>query len=95
MLFASGNFVEYGFTISHVELRLYEERIDENLGTFSLITVFVNTDKGSIELLYDEGFRGSDALNRIARFLKSDLGLSGLILRSVIALNTHVSNSDT
>ena len=85
-----GNFVQDEFTITDVELRLYNEKNDEKLGTFSLITTFVQTDKGSIEMIYDEGFRGDDALSRAAQFLTSNLGVSGLILRSVIALREKI-----
>ena len=86
ILFSSGNFIQDDFKISKVELRLYSEQTDEKLGVFSLITSFVETDKGSIEMIYDEGFRGNDSLLRATEFLKSALGLSGLILRSVITL---------
>ena len=86
ILFSSGNFIQDNFKISKVELRLYSEHTDEKLGVFSLITSFVETDKGSIEMIYDEGFRGKDSLLRATEFLKSALGLSGLILRSVITL---------
>ena len=86
VLFSSGNFIQDDFKISKVELRLYSEHTDEKLGVFSLITSFVETDKGSIEMIYDEGFRGKDSLLRATEFLKSALGLSGLILRSVITL---------
>jgi hypothetical protein len=85
-LFSSGNYIEQGIQIKTVQLRLYIEKIDEKLGSFSLITTFVDTDKGSIEMLYDEGYRGANTLVQTADFLKSHLGLSGLILRSVIAL---------
>jgi len=51
-----------------------------------LITSFVETDKGSVEMIYDEGFRGEDPLSRAAEFLTSNLGVSGLILRSIISL---------
>jgi len=86
ILFSSGNFTQDEFIISRVELRLYYEKSDDKLGVFSLITSFVETDHGSIEMIYDEGFRGDDALLRASEFLKSNLGISGLILRSVIAL---------
>lgn len=86
VLLASGNFIQDDFTISRVELRLYNERIDEKLGVYSLITSFVETDKGTIEMIYDEGFRGDDPLLRATEFLKSNLGISGLILRSIISL---------
>ena len=85
-LFSSGNFIQDNFKILKVELRLYSEQIDEKLGAYSLITSFVETDRGSIEMIYDEGFRGKDSLLRASEFLKSNLGISGLILRSVIAL---------
>jgi len=67
-------------------LRLYNERTDEKLGVYSLITSFVETDKGSVEMIYNEGFRGEDSLLRAAKFLTSNLGISGLILRSIISL---------
>lgn len=86
ILFSSGNFVQDDFKISKVELRLYSEQTDEKLGIFSLITSFVETDRGSIEMIYDEGFRGENSLLRATEFLKSTLGISGLILRSIITL---------
>ena len=86
VLLSSGNFVQDEFRISKVELRLYNERTDEKLGDYSLITSFVETDKGSIEMIYDEGFRGEKPLSRAAEFLTSNLGISSLILRSIISL---------
>jgi len=86
VLFSSGNFIQDEFKIFRVELRLYCERTDEKLGVFSLITSFVETDKGSVEMIYDEGFRGDRSLLRAVQFLTSNLGISGLILRSIISL---------
>ncbi len=86
VLLSSGNFIQDNFIISKVELRLYNEKTDEKLGVYSLITSFVETDKGSIEMIYDEGFRGEGPLLRAAEFLTSNLGISGLILRSIISL---------
>ena len=86
VLLSSGNFTQDDFIISKVELRLYNERTDEKLGVYSLITSFVETDKGSVEMIYDEGFRGEDSLLRAAEFLTSNLGISGMILRSIISL---------
>ncbi len=79
------------FKILKVELRLYVERTDEHLGDFSLITSFVETDKGTVEMIYDEGYRGADSLKRASEFLTSNLGISGLILRSVISLRDKMS----
>ncbi len=45
VLLSSGNFTQDNFVISKVELRLYNERTDEKLGVYSLITSFVETDK--------------------------------------------------
>lgn len=92
ILFSSGDFEEQGFLIKHIELRLYLEKTDEKLGPFSLITSFVETDKGTVEMIYDEGFRGPDSLNSAVRFLVSNLGLSALILRSVISLKSHLQD---
>ena len=89
VLLSSGSFAQDDFVISTVELRLYRERIDERLGVFSLITSFVDTNKGSVEMIYDEGFRGENSLSRAAEFLTSNLGISGLILRSIISLREN------
>lgn len=90
VLFSSGNFIQDEFKISKVELRLYSERTDDKLGSFSLITSFVDTDRGSVEMIYDEGFRGDDSLTRAKDFLVANLGISGLILRSVISLRGNI-----
>jgi hypothetical protein len=92
ILLSSGNFNQDEFKIFKVELRLYNEQIDDKLGTFSLITSFVETDKGSVEMIYDEGYRGNNVLMRAKEFLSSNLGISGLILRSVITLRGNNSS---
>ena len=92
ILFNSDDYEEQGFLIQRVELRLYVEHVDESLGPYSLITSFVQTDKGSVEMIYDEGYRGENFLNRTITFLVSNLGLSGLILRSIISLQSKVSD---
>lgn len=86
----SGEFVEQGHTIKLVELRQFVEKTDENLGPYSLITSLVETDKGQVELTYDEGFRGENALERAATFVLNNLGLSGIILRSIIYLDQEL-----
>ena len=84
-IFSEQNYSEYGFKIQKVELRLFVEKIDKDLGPYSLITSFVDTDKSSIEMIYDEGYRGINSLESAKEFLVKNLGISGLILRSVIA----------
>ncbi len=87
-LFSEANYSEQGLIIKKVELRLFVEKNDEKLGPYSLITSFVDTDKGSIEMLYDEGYLGENPLEKTREFLISNLGMSGLILRSIISLES-------
>ena len=94
-VFSQGEFLEQDFKIFKVELRLYQEKKDVKLGPYSLITSVVTTDRGSIEMLYDEGYRGNDALERTEKFLRSNLGPSGLILRSIIALKQALEKQNT
>ncbi len=86
VLLSSGNFMQDDFTISKIELRLYIEKTHETLGEYSLITSFVETDRGTVEMIYDEGFRGEKPLSRATQFLTSNLGISALVLRSIISL---------
>ena len=84
---SDGTTVEKGYKIKNIQLRLYTEKNDEKLGPYSLITSLVETDKGSVEMIYDEGFRGDDALETSSKFLTENLGISSLILRSLIFLD--------
>jgi hypothetical protein len=87
-IFSGENFSEHGYKIKKVELRLFIEKNDEKLGQYSLITSLVDTDKGSIEMIYLEGYHGENPLESSKDFLVSTLGISGLILRSIIALES-------
>jgi len=91
-ILSDGKFLEQGFSVNKIELRLYTEKHDEKLGPYSLITSFVQTDQGSIEMIYDEGFRGENALDRAKKFLTENLGISALVLRSIIALKNKTRN---
>jgi len=86
-ILSDGTTVEKGYKIINIQLRLYTEKNDKKLGQYSLITSFVETDKGSVEMIYDEGFRGNNALEKSSKFLIESLGISGLILRSLIFLD--------
>jgi len=70
-------------------MRQYVERRDEKLGDYSLLTVVVETDKGAVELKYDEGFRGPDAFESAVTLLTKYTGLSALINRALIALSSE------
>ena len=84
---SDGTTVEKGYKIKNIQLRLYTEKNDKILGLYSLITSLVETDKGSVEMIYDEGFRGNNALEKSSKFLTESLGISGLVLRSLIFLD--------
>lgn len=93
-LVSSGNLSEQGIIIKKIELRLYIEKNDEKLGPYSLITSMVETDKGSIEMIYDEGYRGKNALEQAAELLVQNLGISGLVLRSILPLREELKKSN-
>jgi hypothetical protein len=92
-LLDSGNFDEQGYIVKKVQLRLYIEKTDQKLGDYSLITSLVETDKGEIEMIFDEGYRGENALKRTSDFVLNNLGLSGIILRSIIALKSKLQKT--
>ena len=75
-----------------IHLNLYLQQRDPKLGPYSLITVYVETDKGSIETTYDEGFRGAHSLEEASAFLTSHLGLSGVVLRSLLQLESALQS---
>jgi hypothetical protein len=86
MLLAEGTQKNQGFIIKKVEMRQYVERSDDRLGDYSLLTVLVETDKGTAEMKYDEGFRGPDALESAVTMLMQYVGLASLINRALIEL---------
>ena len=89
-LIQNGKSVEDGFQIQTVQMRSYKQNVDKNLGTFTILTAYIETDKGSIETLYDEGYRGETALDDSVKFLTENLGLSSLILRCTISLKNKI-----
>ena len=94
VLMSGGKFLEQRHVVKNVSLNLYIQKKDDTLGPYSLITALVETDKGIIEMAYDEGWRGASALEEAAAFLTSHLGLSSLILRSVIQLDQSTNKNN-
>jgi hypothetical protein len=90
VIFSDGEITQDGVKIKQIELLRYKINTDQNLGEYSIITALVDTNQGQIEILYDEGYRGNDALNDSANMLIQNLGLSGLILRSLISLKNEL-----
>ena len=93
IIFADGKIQQDGVGINQIELLQYKIKQDQDLGDYSIITALVDTDQGQIEILYDEGYRGPDALKESANMLIQNLGLSGLILRSLISLKTNLGKN--
>jgi hypothetical protein len=94
VLLSNGKFFERGHIVKNICLNLYIQHRTENIGPYSLITVLVETDKGTIEMTYDEGYRGVNALEEAVAFLTSHIGISGLILRSIIQLDQSLNRNN-
>ena len=90
VIFSDGKMTQNDVVIKQIELLQYKIKIDQKLGEYSIITALVDMDHGQIEILYDEGYRGDDVLNDSANMLVQNLGLSGLILRSLISLKNEL-----
>ena len=46
-------------------------------------------------MIYDEGFRGDNSFVKTVQFLVSTLGISGLILRSIITLRENITRQNS
>ena len=98
VIIKQGQIKQDEFTITKIELRHYIDRDKEHCNslvdkthqkTYSVITAYVETDKGSVEMTYDEGFLGNSPLESASRLLTESLGLSALVLRCVIAIREY------
>jgi hypothetical protein len=94
VLMSGGKFLEQDHIVKNVSLNLYIQKKGEKIGPYSLITTLVETDKGIIEMTYDEGYRGENAIEEAAAFLTSHLGISGLILRAIIQLDQSLNKNN-
>ena len=92
-IISDGKIQQDGVEINKIELLEYKIKFEEKLGDYSVITALIRTDLGEIEILYDEGYRGEDALQESANMLTQNLGLSGLILRCLISLKSHIGKN--
>ncbi len=86
IILEKGSQTDQGFAIQKIEMRQYIERRDDRLGDYSLLTAVVETDRGTVEMKYDEGFRGPDALESAITFLTQYVGLASLTNRALIEL---------
>ena len=86
VIFTDGKIIQDDVEIRQIELLQYIIKTDKTLGEYSIITALVDTDRGQIEILYDEGYRGNESTSMLIQ----NLGLSGLILRSLISLKNKL-----
>ena len=70
-------------------MRLYIEKIDKELGPYSVITSLVETTEDSVEMIYDEGYFDTKEFENTSKFLINNLGISSLILRSLVFLDNR------
>jgi len=45
-------------------------------------------------MIYDEGFRGENALEKATEFVTNNLGISSLVLRSIVSLKEELKKSN-
>ena len=90
VVFSDGQINQNGVIIKRIELLEYLKNPSENEKPYSTITALIETDQGDIEILYDEGNLGDNALDESVNILTQNLGLSGLILRSLISLKNKL-----
>lgn len=94
-LLSSGDLKSQGFIIKSMELREYVKTHNEKFGPFSLITSYVETNEGSIEMTYFVGYRGKETLEDTKNFIAKNLGLEAIILRSIISLKIYLEKNDS
>ena len=84
-IFSSENFTEQGLIIQKIEMRLYIEKENK-----CLITVFLQSDKGEVDMLYNEMKYEEDSLPNLTKFLTNQLGISSIITRTIIFLKSKI-----
>ena len=73
--------------IKKLELLMYITNNHKILGDYSILVSIIETDKGTIIMKYDEGYRGKDVFDNSIKMLTQYSGLSSLINRALIELD--------
>ena len=81
-----------GMFIGKLHEKHHNNIIDDDSVPHSIITAYLETDKHTIESIYDEDNIGSNSLEISAKLLRNSLGLSGIILRLIISLEHKLKN---
>ena len=77
---------DYIYFIKKLELSIYATNNHEILGDYSILVIFLETNKGTVIMKYDEGYRGKDAFDNAIEMLTQYNGLSSVINRALIEL---------
>lgn len=83
-------FQMHGMVVNKIELRLYQTNRYNR--PYHVIVAYLEMDGHIVQMTYDEGPRGDDPLRRAADFLMSHLGISALVLRARILVDTHADD---
>jgi hypothetical protein len=57
------------------------------LGDYSILVIIIETNKGTVIMKYDEGYRGKDAFDNAIEMLTQYNGVSSVINRALIELH--------
>ena len=87
-LLSKSNYKEQGYVIKHAELRSYQKNTE--CGLYSIVTLFVETDRGTIERILNEGYLGPNALEEEMAYITSHTVISDTILRSIMRLDEAI-----
>ena len=87
-LLSSAQYQDLGYTVHHVELRLYYKKTKD--GPYSIITIFIETNKGTIERILNEGYLGPHAIEEEMAYITSHLVISEMILDSIRRLDDEL-----
>jgi hypothetical protein len=77
------------YFIEKLELLFYITNKHLTLGEYSISIISLETNKGTIIMKYDEGYRGYNAFNNAIEILTHYSGLSSLINRALIELDQN------
>ena len=75
------------YFIKKLELSLYDTNNHKILGDYSILVIIIETNKGTVIMKYDEGYRGTDAFDNAIEMLIQYNGVSSLINRALIELD--------
>ena len=79
-ILTNGNSIENGYEIRNIFLRLYIEKIDKELGPYSVVTSLVETTEDSVEMIYDEGYFDTKEFENTSKFLINNFTYSRYVL---------------